>query len=123
MTGPISYTNDQTDPPEGMETIVDATSRLRAAGYREDWVADGGMLRCLGCSIAYVPSEVTVDEIVRFEGPTDPGDETILFALTGPCEHLGLYSAAYGTYTPTADLEILAELHGRPDADPTRSRP
>jgi histidinol-phosphate aminotransferase len=110
-----------TRQPEGMESLVDATARLRAAGYPEDWEADGGMLRCLGCSTAYAPAEMTVDEIVRFEGPSDPGDETILFALTGPCDHRGLYSAAYGTYTSTADLGILAGLHGRPDADPAQS--
>lgn len=101
------------EPPTWMETVTDATTRLRAAGYSEDWVADEGSLRCLHCATSHDPAQVTIDEIVRFEGPSDPGDETILFALTGPCGHRGLYSAAYGTYTPAADLAVLGALHDR----------
>jgi hypothetical protein len=33
------------DPPGQMETMSDATARLRAAGYTEDWIAERGELR------------------------------------------------------------------------------
>ena len=70
-------------PSGQMETMSEATERLRAAGYVENWIAEGGMLRCFTCPAIYDPELVSVDEVVRFEGPSDPGDEAILFAL-GP---------------------------------------
>jgi len=68
-------------PSGQMETMLEATARLRAAGYGENWIAEDGKLRCFTCTATYKPESVTVDEVVRFEGPSDPGDEAILFAL------------------------------------------
>jgi hypothetical protein len=93
-----------------METMSDATARLRAAGYTESWIAEHSKLRCFACGTSYDPAQVTVDEVVRFEGPSDPGDEAILFALTGACGHRGLYSAAYGLYASVEDAAITNAL-------------
>lgn len=96
-----------------METMSEAMGRMRAAGYVEQWIADHGRLRCFPCDEVYELADVTVDEVVRFEGPTDPGDEAILFALTGPCGHLGQYSAAYGPYASSDDAPMIAALAKR----------
>lgn len=102
------------DPPGQMETMSDATARLRAAEYTESWIAEHSKLRCFACGTSYDPAQVTVDEVVRFEGPSDPGDEAILFALTGACGHRGIYSAAYGLYASVEDAAITNALgHAR----------
>lgn len=98
------------DPPGQMETMSEATARLRAAGYVENWIAEDGKLRCLTCTATYDPVSVTVDEVVRFEGPSDPGDEAILFALSGPCGHRGQFSAAYGPETSVEDVRVIVAL-------------
>ncbi len=97
-------------PSGQMETMSEATARLRAAGYGENWIAEGGMLRCFTCTAIYDPELVTVDEVVRFEGPSDPGDEAILFALSAPCGHRGQYSAAFGPDTSVEDVEVIVAL-------------
>ncbi|MGK2956226.1 MAG: hypothetical protein ACSLFI_11230 [Solirubrobacterales bacterium] len=86
---------------------VGATARLQAAGYGENWIAEGGMLRCFTCTAIYDPELVTGDEVVRFEGPSDPGGEAILFALSAPC---GQYSAAFGPDTSVEDVEVIVAL-------------
>ena len=93
-----------------METLSQATTRLRSAGYIENWIAADGTLRCFACNATYDPAAVKVDEVVRFEGPSDPGDEAILFALTGPCGHRGQYSAAYGSYGSAEEAADTAAL-------------
>ena len=93
-----------------METMSEASARLRAAGYVENWLAEDGKLRCGSCTATYDPASVTVDEVVRFEGPSDPGDEAILFALSGPCGHRGQFSAAYGPDTAVEDVEVITAL-------------
>jgi hypothetical protein len=100
-----------------METLSQATARLRSVGYVENWIAADGMLRCFACDATYDPAAVAVDEVVRFEGPSDPGDEAILFALTGPCGHRGQFSAAYGSYGSADDAAVIAALRrGTPSA-------
>jgi hypothetical protein len=93
-----------------METMSGATARLRAAGYVENWIAEDGKLQCFTCAATYDPAEVIVDEVARFEGPSDPGDEAILFALTGPCGHRGQYSAAYGPCASVEGAEVTTAL-------------
>jgi hypothetical protein len=95
-----------------METLSEAMNRLRARGFPHDFSAvEGGRLRCGECGAEIDPASVRIDEIVRFEGISDPGDESILFALSGPCGHNGLYSAPYGPDATPEDITVVAALH------------
>jgi hypothetical protein len=98
------------DPEIDSDTLSDAITTLRRLGFTHDFTAHDGMLRCEVCQREYSPSTAIVEKVVRFEGMTDPGDESILFALTLPCDHRGIYSVAYGTYTPTADVAVVRAL-------------
>jgi hypothetical protein len=94
-----------------METLSDAITRLRGQGYSVDFAAvSGGSLRCTDCGADFEAAEMRIEEIVRFEGASDPGDEAILFALRGRCDHAGVYSAAYGPGATRADAEVAAGL-------------
>ncbi len=97
-----------------MATVTDATRRLQAEGYTGNWYADdNGRLVCGECGAGFDPADVTVDEVLRFEGQSDPDDEMILFAVRGPCGHRGVYSAAYGHYMSPEDAAVIATLrHG-----------
>ena len=94
-----------------MDTLLDATRRLRAHGFDVDFSATAhGMLRCPGCGVDHDPASMHVVEVVRYEGASDPADEMILLALscTGGCH--GLYSAAFGPATAEADVVALQRL-------------
>ncbi len=98
---------------ETMETMVDASHRLMRTGYDDHWSAGpGGRLRCNRTRRHYEAAEVTVDEIVRFEGCSDPADQAVLYALTGPDGNSrGLYIAAYGPDATSDDAEVAQRLH------------
>ena len=93
-----------------METLSEAITRLTDAGYVENFQAIDGHLVCGRCDTRFEPSEMTVDEVVRFEGASDPDDQAILYALDGGCGHRGLYSAAYGAAASTEDVAVLLDL-------------
>lgn len=94
-----------------LETMTEAIARLEAAGYRSDFRAVDGRLRCTACGTDHEPESVTVDEIVRFEGPTDPGDEAVLFAITcGACGTKGTYAVAFGPSMDAADVDVVRRL-------------
>jgi hypothetical protein len=95
-----------------VETLTDAITRLRGVGFTRDFFAvAGGKLRCEECNAEFDAAALKIDEIVRFEGESDPGDESILFALSGSCGHAGLFSAAYGPDSTPEDAEVVALLH------------
>lgn len=97
-----------------METLSEAMQRLRAVGYDATATATpDGLLRCAECEATHEPSRVRLDEVVRFEGTSDPGDEAILVAFACSCGCRVLYSAAYGPSTPPADAEVLQRLPHR----------
>jgi hypothetical protein len=97
-----------------MSTVTEATRRLQDDGYTGNWYAgDHGRLICGECGAEFDPAEVTVDEVLRFEGQSDPDDEMILFAVQGPCGHRGVYSAAYGHYMSPEDAAVISALRHR----------
>ena len=94
-----------------METMLQAIDRLRASGYEFDLVAVGdARLRCSLCGELFDAATAMVDEVVRFEGISNPDDQAILTAVATPCRHLGLFSAAYGVYTSANDADVLHAL-------------
>jgi hypothetical protein len=94
-----------------METMLQAIERLRARGYGLDlFPADRGRLRCGGCGEIFEADAATIDEIVRFEGVSNPDDQAILAAVVTPCGHRGLFSAAYGVYASADDAAALTAL-------------
>ena len=93
-----------------METLSEAIARLDAAGYREGFRATREGLVALGSGHHYPPESLSVDEVVRFEGPTDPGDESALFALRGDDGMRGTWVIGYGPSVAPLDAEIARRL-------------
>ena len=94
-----------------METLSEAIDRLRSAGYRDSFRPEAHGLRALAARRLYTPEQLVVDEVVRFEGPSDPGDEAILFALRSDDGAVrGTYAAAYGSGVDPANAELVRRL-------------
>jgi len=92
------------------DTVTEAIEQLVEAGYTENMqLVDGHVLwdgRCRQCAVEHI----TVDRVFRFEGPSDPGDEMVVFALHDPDSGArGTLASAYGS---GADPELLDALVG-----------
>ncbi|CAN5731223.1 hypothetical protein BH20ACT4_BH20ACT4_14580 [soil metagenome] len=94
-----------------METLSEAVARLQQEGYEGNWYAsEEGELVCEACHVKFDPSQVSVDHVVRFEGPSDPADASILYALSTDDGHRGLYSTTYGPETPPGDVALIRAI-------------
>jgi hypothetical protein len=102
-----------------METLSEAIRRLDSAGFREDFRATARGLQASTTGVTYQPESLEIEEVLRFEGPTDPGDESILFALRSRSDGvLGTFAAAYGPGMDAFDAEMVRRLGGA--GSPTR---
>jgi hypothetical protein len=94
-----------------METLSEAVDRLRAAGYRDSFRAEAGGIRALGADRLYAPEQLVIDEVVRFEGTSDPADEAILFALRADDGAVrGTFVSGYGPTIEPEKAELVRRL-------------
>lgn len=84
-------------PSVEMETMSEAVGRLRDAGFVLDFaVGPDERLSCTECGTSVAPVDAAIEQLVRFEGDSNPDDQAILVAAILPCGHRGLLSSAYG---------------------------
>jgi hypothetical protein len=97
----------------GMETLSEALKRLEAAGYTDDFRAESGGLRGRTSPEAHPPEAFRVDEIVRFEGDSDPSEESAVLALTLEADGTkGTYTVTYGSMMDPLDAVMMERLQG-----------
>ena len=101
--------------PSDADTLVAAMASLRALGYTSDFAAvDGGMLVCDDCHDPLDPATMQIDHTIRFEGASNPDDESILLGISCPCGCRGVYTTGYGPSAGRLDAKVLRALAGRP---------
>ena len=94
-----------------METLSEAIARLEALGFRDSFEPVDGRLRALGADRLYAPESLIVEEVVRFEGESDPSEQAILFALRSPSGDVrGTFTTAFGPLADPASVEIVRQL-------------
>ena len=101
-----------TDPAQhhSPNTVTDALEMLRALGYTADFELEGDELRSTSGEASCSVAEAVVEHLYRFEGPSDPGDEMIVFAVRDPTTGVqGTLAAAFGS---GADPELHQHLAG-----------
>ena len=101
-------TNADRSPHEAPNTVTDAVELLRAAGYVAEFELVGDRLLTSAGEASCHVAEAVVEHLYRFEGPSDPGDEMIVFGLRDPVTDVrGTLATAFG---PAADPGLAAHL-------------
>ncbi len=92
--------------------LVDATNDLMKRGYTENLSLDGDTIDDKGKNIHMTADDIEVDEFYRFEGPSNPSDMSIVYAVTSQKYGIkGVLVNAYGTYADDSSSAILAKLN------------
>jgi hypothetical protein len=84
------------------DTVLDALNDLKKRGYTYDFNLKGNEMYCNGLNKAYSPKHLKAKEVYRFEGPSDPDEEAVVFAIETDDGIKGSFVSAFGTY---ADAE------------------
>ena len=92
-------------------TLSQAINGLRDEGYTEDFNLRGDCIHCLALDVQLSPEDFEIDKVFRFEGASDPDDNSILFAISSKDETLkGVLVDAYGTYADPLTTEMIKKL-------------
>lgn len=90
------------------DTVVEAVAELEAEGYEDDLhVRDAGV-HCSACGHVVDAHELAIDRLFRFEGNSDPDDESIVLGLS--CSHCGVRGILVTAYGSAADQDEVAVL-------------
>lgn len=95
------------------DTVSEAINDLIKRGYTTDFsvLTDKECLVCKHTSLQLSPEEFVIDEVYRFEGPSDPADEMIVFAVSSPEHNVkGVVVNAFGMYYDGETSAIVEKL-------------
>ena len=94
-----------------LESLSAAIQRLSDRGFTHGLRAEDGRIRDLATGESYDPEILTIDEVVRFEGESDPDEQAVLFSLRSPQgAALGTYTVVFGPSIPPEDGEVVRRL-------------
>jgi hypothetical protein len=97
-------------------TVTEALEILRGLGYTADFELDGDQLRSTAGEAVCPVQQAVVEHLYRFEGPSDPGDEMVVFGLRDPSTGArGTLATAFGHAADPELARHLADLRRRFD--------
>ena len=95
------------------DTITEAVADLKKRGYTHDFNIINNRLICDQLDKHFGHADFEIKEVYRFEGPSDPADEAVVFAIEAPSGALGILVDGYGAYNDGGSTEFVKLLHER----------
>lgn len=102
---------------EDMKTMTSCHTKLMKEGFTEDFKASESGLLSLQQEKLYKPDDIKDVNFYRFEGASDPGDNSILYAIETNDGIKGTLVDAYGPYADARVDKFMQEvesLHKKP---------
>jgi hypothetical protein len=97
---------------ENYQSPVEALQDLKRRGYTLDFNLANGTLHSSAENVYLQPEDFQISNIYRFEGASDPGDNTIVYAIESPKYNVkGVFFNAYGVYSDDISEELLKKLN------------
>ena len=92
------------------DTLSQATTGLKERGYNRDFMLEDHHIACRETGKTYDPRNFKVNEYHRFEGPSNPGDMSVVYAIHAGDGEKGVLVDAFGTYGGNISREMLDKL-------------
>jgi hypothetical protein len=93
------------------DTVSEATADLIKRGYKYNFNLADDRISSSENDVSFSPDEFEIDEIHRFEGESDPGDEFIVYAISAKNMPIkGILVNAYGPYSNSMSHALVEKL-------------
>ena len=98
---------------ESYATMLEAINQLKTKGYTLDFNLQPNALECKSLNTKIQPCDFIIDEFHRFEGASNPDDNSIVYAISSNSGLKGLLVDAYGVYADALTEEMVQKLQIR----------
>lgn len=90
-------------------TVTEAINNFRKQGFDIDFNLDKN---CIVCSHGeFGADDFEIVDVYRYEGPSDPADESAVYALKSKSGLKGILVTSYGAYVDKISAEMLQKLN------------
>jgi hypothetical protein len=98
-------------PMPAYDTMVDALKDLKSRGFTTDFNLAFDAIECRQTGVCLLPDAFEIVEHYRFEGNTDPSDESVVYAIQAKDGDMkGVLVNAYGMYSESASDDMIRKL-------------
>ncbi|MDQ3016339.1 MAG: phosphoribosylpyrophosphate synthetase [Bacteroidota bacterium] len=91
-------------------TLSEAINGLHKEGYTLDFNLKNHCIECVAIDLTIHPEAFNVDKYYRFEGISDPGDNSIVYAISAETGEKGVLVDAYGMYSESLTPQMIRKL-------------
>ena len=92
------------------DTLSEALNGLNKSGYTIDFNMQSDSIYCKALGESFKPDDFEIVEFHRFEGNSDPADESIVYALRTKSGRQGVLVDGYGLYSDPLNSEMVQKL-------------
>jgi hypothetical protein len=97
------------------DTLSEAVNDLQARGYSDELTLREECVVCNGSNTSLHPDDFTIDEFHRFEGESNPSDESIVYAISSKKHNVkGVLVNAFGPEASSLTQAMVAKLATHP---------
>ncbi len=95
------------------DTLSEATNDLSERGYKHDFKLESEAITCAFMDLTLSPNDFKIDEYYRFEGVSNPDDNSVVYAISSKDGIKGVIIDAYGAYAESLSFDMLQKLKMR----------
>jgi hypothetical protein len=92
------------------DTLSQAVDELKKRGFTTDFNLESDHLSCSHSPVRLSPSEFEITEVYRFEGESDPADESVVYAIESRHGQKGVLVDGFGISANNASEEMIEKL-------------
>jgi hypothetical protein len=93
-----------------MKSLSSCVNRMKEEGFREDFQVNEKGLSTFDNSKNYKPEQVRILNFYRFEGESDPGDNSILYVIETDDGNKGTLVDGYGAYSDENVAKFIVDV-------------
>jgi hypothetical protein len=105
-----SLLNDKKIKVPVMRDMSQALNKMLELGYKENFKATDTGLLSLDTQKHYTPDQLVIANFFRFEGISDPDDNSILYVIEASDGAKGTIMDAYGAYSDALIEKIMKQV-------------
>lgn len=95
---------------DSMKTLASCSNMLYKKGYTVQFKALNAGIQSLETDVVFLPDDVKITNFYRFEGESDPSDNSILYAIETNSGEKGTLTDGYGIYYNPKISEFIKEV-------------